>query len=380
MTRPILALLLLLCGAMNLAAQSDREREADSTYNVAVTLINDAKYDAAWEVLERANEQFPEYSVFSFEQGYVRMVQRRYKEAALIFESIVESSDANGRYYSMLGNAYDLSGDSVKAMAAYEAGLKRFPNSGPLFVEIGQMQMRAGDFTEAAETWEKGIVADPDYPSNYFHAARIYLPTTYRGWGILYGEIFMLMELNSERSHQMRDMLYRAYNEGYKHIQGEDSNTFSFEVTFFGDKMKVLSTDSGLYAPFSTFCAMARILNIPIEEPQIISWLHKERTQFLQNWFENEEAANFYNVAIFAYQQRLIDAGLFEAYNHMVFACELTSEEVENWVADHPDEITKLGQWLSENRFDPTANPLCRLTLDMFPFIPDPSINLESAE
>ena len=64
----------------------------------------------------------------------------------------------------------------------------------------------------------------------------------------------------------------------------------------------------------------------------------------------------------------------------MLFACESTSEEVENWVADHQDEIAELGEWLSEERLDPTGNPLCRLTLGIFPFVPDSSMNIESAE
>jgi tetratricopeptide (TPR) repeat protein len=68
----------------------------------------------------------------------------------------------------MLGNAYDDNGQRGKARDAYNEGLKKFPNAGRLYLELGTTYWMENDYDHAVSLWEKGVEVQPCYPSNYY--------------------------------------------------------------------------------------------------------------------------------------------------------------------------------------------------------------------
>ncbi len=55
----------------------------------------------------------------------------------------------------------------------YKQGIKKFPSSGELYNEYGEMLWVKQD-PEAIRFWEKGIEVDPNYSSNYYNASKYY--------------------------------------------------------------------------------------------------------------------------------------------------------------------------------------------------------------
>lgn len=376
----IIAIAVLMLGSVSLSAQTERQLRADSVFRHAVQLIDAGEFDEAWGMLDEAEEQFPEYSLFTFEKGYIRMAQGRYDDAVTIFESILDARDANARYYSMLGNAYDLAGDPERAIETYRKGLEIFPDAGEIFVELGTMMAKQEKWGEAVEYWERGALADPTYPSNHFRAAQMYLPTEIRGWGMLYGEGFILLEFGSERSNEIRQMLFDAYQEAVtletvpaeESSSGSESMTFSFE--FFEDGMSMASTDSGLVAAFPFFFEMnAGIGSLAFIEPQevTIASLITFRQMFVETWFTRPHIAEAFDIGLFEYHRQMIEADVFEAYNYILFACDDTIDEVRTWAADHQEEIETMAAWITDNPYATTVPMFSRLDLPLLPVDPD---------
>ena len=67
--------------------------------------------------------------------------------------------------------------DTKEAEKIYKKGIKKFPNSGPLYNEYGELLLGQKDYN-AIKQWEKGIEVNPGYSKNYYNACKYYYFTT----------------------------------------------------------------------------------------------------------------------------------------------------------------------------------------------------------
>ena len=114
--------------------------------------------------------------------------------------------------FQLAGNVFKALEETKECERYYKIGLKKFPNSGPLYSEYGELLWSSKD-PRAIQLWEKGIQTDPGYGGNYYNAAVYYYYTTEKVWGLIYGEIFINLEGLSERSRSMRETLLKGYKE-----------------------------------------------------------------------------------------------------------------------------------------------------------------------
>ncbi len=388
--------LLILSSTPSHAQEADLER-GNSMLREAIALIDAGSWDEAWKILENGRTEFPNHSLFRYEQGYILMVQEKYGEAAKVFSEILDAPDATGQYYAMLGNAYDLNGEPEKAVETYRDGIKKYPDSGPLHLELGVMQAKLEDYDAAVATWEQGLTVAPDHPSNYYHAARMYMQSPFRGWGILYGEIFLNLEPATQRSEEIRAMLWHAYNDAIKlesgviEEEGDALSTTETGVEFFVNAFHVEApTDSTFLVGLPYFyetTSMAPLLGLTfamiggddkesdaeekggsyslLREDGMLTLraLHEFRLMFLAIWQEGEGAES-YDLTLFRYQQELVDAGLFEAYNYLLMVNEETAEEMTAWMKENPDDLKRLVAWIGDHPYPIAENPFSRLTLE----------------
>ena len=94
----------------------------------------------------------------------------------------------------------------------YKKALKKFPKSGALYSEYGELLWSSKNYS-AIDQWEKGIQVDPAYGGNYYNAALYYFFTKDKVWSLIYGEIFVNMESRSERGMAMKKLLLQGYKE-----------------------------------------------------------------------------------------------------------------------------------------------------------------------
>ena len=181
----------------------------------------------------------------------------------------------------------------------YKKGLKKFPKSGPLYSEYGELLWATKDYS-AINQWEKGIQLDPAYSGNYYNAALYYFYTKDKVWSLIYGEIFVNMESLSERGVAMKQQLLQGYKEKLfaeaDLMKGEEKNKSEFAKAF----LQTMGKQSSLANKGITTETLTMI-----------------RTRFILDWYTAN--ASKFPLRLFDYQQQLLKEGMFEAYNQWLF-------------------------------------------------------------
>lgn len=338
---------ILLIAATRLAnAQTNDKDLALAKGKEAISLMDNGQFDQSIKLLEEAQKLDPENINYPYELAYAYYAKKDYKKASKYLEGILKHKDINDRVYQLLGNSYDNLGKSEKAIETYEAGIKQFPKSGNLYLEMGIMQMGNKDYNKALSYYEKGIEVAPKFPSNYYWAARIYCSSTEEVWGMIYGEIFMNLERNSKRTVEISKLLYDTYKSEIK-LTSDTSFSVSFSknatmnLSDLADPSKMkMPFGIGVYEP-TLMLSMISINTIDINS------LDKIRSKFIDNYFSMGHNKTYPNL-LFNYQKQVKEAGHFEAYNHWIL---MKGEEAgfNKWQKANQEKWDGFVNWFGSN-------------------------------
>jgi len=313
--------------------------------NKAVALEDNGKYDEAIELLQDAAKLDPASISYPYELGYACYKKNDYKKAAAYLKALVGRSDVYDQIFQLLGNVYDNMGESQKALDTYDEGLKKFPTSGKLFLEKGNVYWGKKDYAAALPYYERGIEADPAFPSNYYRAARIFCSTTEEVWGMIYGEIFMNLERNSERTAEISKLLYDTYKSEIK-ITSDTSITVSFsqQMTMNAD---AFSDPKNVRLPFGMIYEPTLLLSAAGEKSIDIDALDRIRTNFVNQYFGLHYDNTHPNI-LFDYQNRVLKAGHLEAYNHWILM-KGDEDGFNRWKSGNDDKWQAFIKWFTDN-------------------------------
>ncbi len=302
------------------------------------------KYDEGIKLLQQARKSDPTNFRILYEMGLAYYFKRDLNKAILVFNEMMKMPDINADCYELFGNILDDNHQSEKAMEMYYRGVKKFPKSGSLYYQIGTMYLVQKKYNEAVSAFESGIEADPNYPMNYFRAAKLYCYSNEEVWGMIYGEIFLNLARGNKHSAEMSKMLYDTY-------LSEINLTSDSTLTVSFSKEKSTSTSPN---PYGT-TVYEPTLELALKGIKFIDLnsIDKVRTNFLEIYFNHNYDKQFPN-PIFEYQLKVKQAGHFEAYNHwLLFKGNETTfaiwqaknkEKWNNfidWYKIHPLEITE---------------------------------------
>ena len=222
--------------------------------------------------------------------------------------------------YQIGGNVYKALEEVKEADKMYKKALKKFPKSGALYSEYGELLWAKKDY-EAIEYWEKGIKEDPSFAGNYYNAALFYHKTKDKVWSLVYGEIFVNMESLTERAAAMKGLLMEAYKEKLfadTDITKEQESKSEFAKAFLQTMNKQSSlVNAGLNAEVLTAI----------------------RTRFILDWYKTYGTK--FPFKLFDYQQQLIREGMFEAYNQWLFGTVENLPAYDNWTKTHAEAHAK---------------------------------------
>lgn len=247
-------------------------------------------------------------------------LKRDYAKALDGAEALLDRNDADVISYQLAGNVYKSLEQPKDCEKIYKKGLKKFPKSGPIYSEYGELLWSLKDFS-AIELWEKGIQNDPAYSGNYYNAALYYFFTKDKVWSLIYGEIFVNMESLSERGAAMKQLLLQGYKEKLfaeaDLMKGEEKNKSEFARAF----LQSMNNQSSLANKGLTIETITMI-----------------RSRFILDWYA-ANAAKF-PFRLFDYQQQLLKEGMFEAYNHWLFGPVDNLAAYDNWTKTHTEQYT----------------------------------------
>lgn len=313
--------LVLICVTVVMATTAfSQNNDSKSLQETARTYTKKGDYANAIVVLNGAVKKDPQNMELLKDLAFDYYLQQENAKGLAVARPLLERPDADVQCYQLTALFYKAIEDPKECEKLYKAGIKRFPNSGALYSEYGEMLWARQDYA-AIKLWEKGIELDPNYSSNYYHASKYYFFTYDKVWSLIYGEIFVNLESYSKRTGEIKDLLLEAYKKFFDDggsKKGQPKNPSPFAAAF----LDVMSKQAG---------AVAQGINA--ETVDVL------RTKFILSWF-NQYATN-YPFRLFDFQRQLMKDGMFEAYNQWIFGWSENPGNYQDWTKSHADDFNK---------------------------------------
>jgi len=287
----------------------------------AIKLMDEGKLDASIVVLEESEKLDPTNFNYPYEIALAYVFKKDYKNAIKKLKKAKKYENVTSQLYQLLGNSYSLLGNRKKALSSYDEGLKKFPNAGNLYLERGNIFYDGKDYNEAVLNYEKGIEVNPEYSSNYFRAADLFLRSTNKVPGLIYGELFMNLERTTGRTKEMSQILFKAYEESISLSKDSSSVDFCEIVIDITD----LSPEE-IKLPYCAIFGKNFALAI-IDQTEIsLKNLSMIRSNFIDFYFK-EDSKDYPNL-LFDYHKKMKDATVFNGYNY--YLLQIGNEEEFN--------------------------------------------------
>lgn len=296
------------------------QEDSKTLHETAKTFMRQGDFDNAIIVLNRALQKDNDNIEMQKDLVQSYYYKRDYTKALHGVESLLDRNEVDVVSFQIAGNVYKALEDPKEAEKVYKRGLKKFPKSGALFSEYGELLWAKKDYSAIAQ-YEKGIEVDPTYAGNYYNAALYYYYIKDKVWTLIYGEIFVNMESLTERALAMKQLLFNAYKEKLfaeaDLSKGNEKNKSEFAKAFLQTMDKQASlADKGVNTEILTMI----------------------RTRFILEWFENY--ASRFPFRLFDYHRQLLQEGMFEAYNQWLFGTIENLSAYDAWTKTHSDEYT----------------------------------------
>ena len=301
------------------ATAFSQQPESKSLQETAKNYTRQGDYSNAIMVLTGAIQKDPQNLELLKDLAFNYYLQKDFAKGINIARSLTERADADVQSFQIAGMLYKGVDEAKECERLYKTGIKKFPQSGVLYNEYGEMLWARQD-NAAIRQWEKGIEVDPGFSSNYYNASRYYYFTNDKLWSILYGEIFVNLESYSRRTAEIKDVLLESYKKLYAD----------------GDVMK----DQAAKSPFAI-----AVLNMFSDlRPAVAQGITTEslvvlRTKFILGWFEKYPTT--YPFRLFDYQRQLLKEGMFDAYNQWIFGAAENLTSFQAWTNTHGDDYKR---------------------------------------
>ncbi|MBM3414595.1 MAG: hypothetical protein FJY16_06650 [Bacteroidetes bacterium] len=318
--------LLLLSGMISLVGLS--QSSIKQLQQAARDFNNRSDHANAVIVLRQGLRDFPKALELEKDLVLSLTLQRDYASAKELALALTQRTDADVVCFQLAGNVFKALEEVKECEQLYQKGIKKFPASGPLYSEWGELRSSNKD-GRAIVCWESGIQADPSYAGNYYNAALHYSKNNEPIWALLYAEIYINMESRSDRARNMKKILFEQYQQllsKQTYRPGEKTGAFTQQV------FQLLDNASG-----------------PSRQGLNRETLTMIRTRFVLDWFTKNGSA--YPFKLFEHQRQLLQSGLFEAYDQWLFADGIDPEGFAQWSLQHAATYTHLRAFLFNRVF-----------------------------
>ena len=283
----------------------------------AMSFMQQGDFANAILVLNKAGQMEPQNIEVSKQMSMAYFLQKNFAKALETAKPLLERDDADDQCYQIAGNIYKELGQPKDCEKLFRKGIRKFPESGPIYNELGELLYAQQDYT-AIKQWEKGIEVDPSFSKNYYNACRYYYLIGEKVWSIIYAEIFVNMEPTGNRTPEIKNILLESYKKMYLPTDATakpSSPASKFSVAFTETIEKSASiASSGINAETLTMI----------------------RTRFILDW-DNNYAGSF-PFRLFDVQRQFLREGLFDAYNQWLFGTTQNLPAYQNWTNTHDTE------------------------------------------
>lgn len=324
------------------------------TMDTCMALVHDGQYEAALERFDRLVKEYPESYVVQYERMCALYRLQRYDETVKAAKVLIKQKNATGAVYQVYGNALDDAGKKDEAIKIYNEGVKLFPETGILYLELGVIDLRENNYVGAITEFEKGIVADPGFASNYYRAAQILFASggNNKVWALVYGESAALLALtNQNRMKEMAGDIRDLWKESVE-VVGDSVKVSlmknkEFKISINGDNAQLAFPNV-----FEGCASLAVLQNEGMMNPFTASLeqLIALRKGLVENYYKVTDNLFGNSMYLLPYHKSIIDAGHWEAYNYFLFG-SVFPEELNKWIDDNEEKLYAFAAWYNEHPY-----------------------------
>jgi tetratricopeptide (TPR) repeat protein len=307
-----------------------REQHSRGNLNQAITLYK--------QTIKLA----PTIMLLHRELGQALYLSGSYEEAISTLEAVIEAGAADEETYHITVSSLMSKNERKKARNLLKDGLERYPHSGLLYHLSGKIYESDDKMEEALAAWLTGIENDPAYHINYYDAARAYMNTDHPVWTIIYGEVFVNIEQQTPRSHDVRKMIIDAYRKMYQSVRSED-------VPKYGT-VKYNTANGFEQAIQQTYMKLAPV----VADGFTTENLTMLRTRFIMDW-QVKGYESRYPLSLFSRHDDMIRNGYFDIYNQWLFGKAENPQAFDAWVKFHADAMPDMEDYFKTKPYRPVA-------------------------
>jgi tetratricopeptide (TPR) repeat protein len=298
------------------AGVTAQQEDIDQLHENAKAFMQQGDYGNATLILTRALQQDKQNLEIAKDLSMSYFLQKEDQKALDVIKPFIDNGNADDQAYQIAGTIYRRLGQEKEADKNYKDALKKFPSSGGLYNDYGELLFKNHD-PEAIKMWEKGIEADPSFGYNYYNASKYYYYNRNYIWSLLYGETFINIESFTSRTAEIKDLLLNAY----KRLFADP------------DLLKNAKDKSAFEIAFLTCMNKQNDVVIRGINPETLTMI---RTRFILDW--NRNYAQKFPFKLFQLQEQLLEEGLFPAYNQWIFGASQNLAAYQNWTSNHAEE------------------------------------------
>lgn len=335
-----ISIFLLWVGIFSLSAQPSAKKlkvEARKYAKEALPYIEKHDYQKARSLLYSAFSLDTASYLYAYEIAYTHVLEKDYVHAIPFYKMACKKSDVTDYCYVMLGSTYFLLGMQEEAEMALSEGLERFPNSGRLYQAMGDVNQL--NLVRALHYYEKGVMADPSYPMNYYWLSKLFCNSTEEMWGMLYGEIFLNLEENTARSKEISQLLFDTYKNCIK-FHGDTLVT----VQFCRNSLTYPNEHKTEWLPLTMIYEPCLEASVPLGGSITLASLHDIRSRFI-DVYTKENYHISHPCLLFDWHKDLMKKGYFECYNYWLMR-HGSPHEFDVWLSKKREKYEDFLKWL----------------------------------
>ncbi len=311
---------------------------ASEMHAKAKSFMNQGDYDNATLIFGKLIEKEPTNTEYLKDLAFLSFLKRDFAKSIELGKYLTEQPAADVTTFQILALAYKGIADAHNTKKVYKKALSKFPESGVLHCEYGEVLAEEKDLTAAINEWEQGIKTDANYSGNYFYAANYYTQTNQLFWVIMYGEVFVNLESYTKRTATIKSLMLDAYKKLYlntdfaKWINDKKTTPFEKAIATLWSKSVELSKN-GL-------------------TPESLTAI---RTRCILDYFQTNTHSTW-PWYIFNLHQFFLKEGLFEAYNQWLFGAANSTTAFQTWIENHAKDAEALTQYQRSRIFKMAPN------------------------
>lgn len=338
MKKVLLVLMGMLWFNANSQTLENTTAEARNLYSAAKTYLQKGDYANAIMVFNQTVNVDPENLLFRRELAYAYYLQGDLMKAEYIVMPLTKREDADVETYMLACKILASKKKTSDAEDIINKGIKKFPKSGMLYCEKGELFTLEKKYKSASKVWEEGIEMDPSYHLNYYKLAKVYSFTKNYLWAILYGETFVNMESFSSKTYEVHKIIF----ESYKFLMAELNNQ-----ALDGKINRYENPKNFEQSCLKIFDGLRNVVTGGIQ----VDNLTMLRARFLMEW--NSNYAMQYPNELFDYQQRLLLNGYYDCYNQWLFGKLDNEKAFKVWTQKYAATMNKFDTYFRSEKLEP---------------------------